>query len=230
MQTSETDTPQSSGRKKYHVMKDTQLSARMKLLLEKLNRFYQNGEFEKTVIPIIRDKKPLAVRDIDWLVTNYSKAFPVVYPNPMKPMGEPFNVHESYEQHELVWKKGLFDPFQRGPRIHYEANGEQFVTTIAQLNFFCWAIQHGVIDWAARHKDKIKKHHQTIKDARKKLIKEQPNREKKRMRLTPVDNSHCLVYVQPMRIPLGPQKKNRADTGDMGDAEQGDEKRLKNAE
>jgi hypothetical protein len=73
----------------------------MKLLLEKLNRYYQNGEFERTVLPIIRDKNPLAVRDIDWLVTNYSKAFPVVYPNPMHTMGEPFNVHESYEQHEL---------------------------------------------------------------------------------------------------------------------------------
>jgi hypothetical protein len=68
---------------------------------EKLNRFYQNGEFENTVLPIIRDKNPLAVRDIDWLVTNYSKAFPVVYPNPMNKMAEPFNVHESYEQHEL---------------------------------------------------------------------------------------------------------------------------------
>jgi len=194
----------------------------MKLLLEKLNRYYQNGEFERTVLPIIRDKNPLAVRDIDWLVTNYSKAFPVIYPNPMHTMGEPFNVHESYEQHELVWKKGLFDPFQRGPRIHYEANGIKYETTIAQLNFFMWAIQYGVIDWAARHRDEIKKHHHETKEARRKLIKEQPNREKKRMRLTPVDNSHCLVYIQPMRINMGGKKKSKTATGQV-DGEVGDE-------
>ena len=103
----------------------------------------------------------------------------------------------------LVWKKGLFDPFQRGPRIHYEVNGIKYETTIAQLNFFMWAIQYGVIDWASRHRESIKKHHHETKEARRMLIKEQPNREKKRMRLTPVDNSHCLVYVQPMRINMG---------------------------
>jgi len=105
---SDDDTPQSSSRRKYDVVDNSHLSARMKLLLEKLNRYYQNGEFERTVLPIIRDKNPLAVRDIDWLVTNYSKAFPVVYPNPMHQMGEPFNVHESYEQHELG--KGVSPP------------------------------------------------------------------------------------------------------------------------
>jgi hypothetical protein len=106
----------------------------------------------------------------------------------------------------IVWKKGLFDPFQRGSRIHYQVGDVKYETTIAQLNFFMWAIQYGVIDWAARHRDEIKKHHQEIKDVRRALIKDQPNRVKKRMRLTPVDNSHCLVYVQPMQINLGKKR------------------------
>lgn len=110
------DTPQSSGRRKYDVVDKAHLSARMKLLLEKLNRFYQNGEFERTVLPIIHEKNPLAVRDIDWLVTNYSKAFPVVYPNPLNTSGgEPFNVHQSYEQHEL----GKFNSY---PLVIYSFN------------------------------------------------------------------------------------------------------------
>ena len=122
----------------------------------------------------------------------------------------------------LVWKKDLFDPFQRGPRIHYEVAGVKYETTIAQLNFFMWAIQHGVIDWAARHREAIKKHHHETKEARRALIKEQPNREKKRMRLTPVDNSHCLVYVQPMNIPMGGKlkpKKPRASQTTALDSE-----------
>jgi hypothetical protein len=168
-----------------------------------LGRFYQNGEFERTVLPILTQKEPVAVRDLDWLVTNYSKAFPVVYPNPVHPNKEPFNLHKSYEEHESHYKKGLFDPFQRGDRIHFEVNGVPYETTVAQLNFFQWAIEYGVIEWAARHRDEIKRHHDEIKKERDALIKAQPNREKKRMRLTQGDEAHCMVYLQPMQFAMG---------------------------
>ena len=126
-------------------------------------------------------------------------------------MSEPFNLHDSYEQHEKTWKKRLFDPFQRGQRFLFRVHDQEIVTTVAQLNFFKWAIQYGVIDWATEHKDEIRSHQDKIKSERRKLIQSQPNREKKRMRLTKANNSHCLVYVQPMRISLaGPAKKARA--------------------
>lgn len=192
-------TPTSSGRKKYEVM-DTaeQLPARVRLLLDMLINFYRNGTFETVVLPIIRLQNPLAIRDIDWLVTNYSLAYPVVYQDPTRNVPAPFNVHASYERHENDWKKRLFDPCARGPRIMFYAGGEQYETTIGQLNFFKWAIEHGVIDWAVQHKDEIRHHHQVTDAARKKLIEEQPNREKKRMRLTHTDKNRCIVYISPV--------------------------------
>lgn len=207
--TDESPSKNGSARKKYNVISDTQtLPARMQLLLQKLLKFYSNGSFATVVLPILKDKNPVALRDIDWLVTNYSKAFPVVYPNPNAITaagggGAPFNVHQSYLQHENIWKKELFDPFQRFERIYYTVNGEQIETTIAQLNFFSWAIQNGVIEWAARHREEIREHNKVIHRERKELIEMQPNREKKRMRLTNTDDTHCMVFVTPMKISLG---------------------------
>lgn len=207
-------------RRSYKVVSDDQLPMRSKLLFESLIQFYNtNGAFETVVVPILRNKDPLPLRDIDWLVTNFSLAFPVVYENPMRSnsssssnnnndTAEPFNLHDSYEQHEEAWKKKLFDPFQRGERVMFRnAAGDEHETTIAQLNFFRWAIQYGVIDWAAKNRDEIHKHHQMSKRARKQLIQDTPNREKKRMRLTPNDKAHCLVYIQPTRISLKPDDK-----------------------
>lgn len=207
---SSSEEPSTPSRHKYQIVEDLdELPARMKLLLDTLIKFYRNGTFESVVLPIMQHKEPLALRDIDWLVTNYSLAFPVVYPNPINPHGEPFNLHDSYEQHEEAWKKKLFDPFARGPRILFsDGHGKQYETTIAQLNFFRWAIQYGVIDYASQHREAIRKHHYDTKLERKKLIQSTPNREKKRMRLTQTDKARCLVYVQPMRISMtGPEKK-----------------------
>jgi len=88
-------------------------------------------------------------------------------------------------------------------------DGAKYETTIAQLNFFSWAIQYRVLDWAIRNKEAIRAHHHTIKKARKKLILEHPDREKKRERLTHADGTGCLVYLQPMKISLGGQKVNK---------------------
>lgn len=208
----EITTPTSSARRRYDVVEDMEeLPAKKKLLLDTLINFYKDGSFERIVLPIIHDRKPLAIRDIDWLVTNYSLAFPVVYQNPMRPNGEPFNVHSSYVQFEETWKKRLFDPFQRGQRIMFYVNGKKYETTIAQLNFFRWAIQFGVIEWAKNHKKEIREHHFVTKTERKKLIQEQPNREKKRMRLTKNDKSKCMVYIQPMQIHLTDKKQDTVE-------------------
>lgn len=186
-----------SGRRKYAVIDDHRvLPARMKMLLDELVEFYKNGTFESVVLPIIHKREPLPLRDIDWLVTNYSHAFPVVYEDPVNPNGSPFNVSASYKRTEEVWKKHLFDPFQRKERILFTAGGQQYETTIAQLNFFRWAITYKVIDWAAEHKDEIREHHERTTRERSELIKNNPNREKKRMRLTKIDEGRCLFFVQ----------------------------------
>lgn len=196
---SNSETP--SKRKKYDVLEDTtSLSVRCVFLLDSLKRFYQNNSFEEIVLPILRDRKPICLRDLDWLVTNYSVSHPVIYPDPQGDNGQPFNVHDSYEMHLELWKKKLFDPFQRGQRIHFTVNGEKVVTTIAQLNFFRWAIKYGVIDWAIKNKQAINDHYDATTNKRKRMIAEQPGQKKKRMRLTTEPENNCLVYIAPMKI------------------------------
>jgi hypothetical protein len=62
--------------------------------------------------------------------------------------------------------------------------------------------RYGVIDWAARNKDAIRDHLRLTREARKELIKKQPNRENKRMRLTDADEKRCMVFIQPMKMTL----------------------------
>jgi hypothetical protein len=207
-----------SARKEYPIVDVELMPAKCKMLFTKLKNFYRNGAMERVVLPILKEKDPIALRHIEWLVTNYSLAFPIVYPNPTNPNGEPFNVNDSYSRYEKHWTKKLFDPNQRGPRINFTtANGELVVTTLGQMNFMMWAIQFGVIDWAVRHKKEIKDHHKMVKKQRQELIKANPNREKKRMRLTDQDKSHCLVYTHAMDINIGGQnsatKTTRTTTG-----------------
>lgn len=195
-----------SARKEYPIVDIEFMPAKCKMLYAKLRNFFSNGSFERIVLPILKDKEPIALRHIEWLVTNYSLAFPVVYPNPINPQGEPFNINDSYSLYEKHWTKKLFDPNQRGPRINFSTSkNEIVVTTIGQLNFMMWAIQFGVIDWAVRHKKEIKDHHKIVKKTRQEFIKAQPNRAKKRMRLTNADNSHCIVYSHDMDINIGGQ-------------------------
>jgi hypothetical protein len=212
---SDEETPTSSARRKYDVVENTdELPARMKLLLDSLAEFYQNGYFETIVWPIVNAKMKVNTRLLDWFVTNYSLAFPVVYPNPKNPDGEPFNVHDSYEQYENVWKKKLFDPFKRGQRIMFTVAGVSYETTIAQLNFFRWAIQFGVIQWTIDHKDEIQAHHKETKRVRRDLIVNNPNREKRRQRLTETSKNTCLVYVKPIKVNLNSGVKRERERGD----------------
>jgi len=64
-----------------------------------------------------------------------------------------FHLSQSYDHQLKVFHKKNFDPFRRGLRIIYAFADESpsFVTTIAQLNFFQWAIQYGVIEFIQRN-------------------------------------------------------------------------------
>lgn len=199
------DNNNNNASRKYTIRTDIDsLPARTKLLLAKLKTFYSDGKYERIVLPILNDRNPVALRDLDWCCVNYSAVFPIIYKDPKNLNGPPFNMHEKYILYDNTFKKKLFDVFQRGERIHFSINGVQHETTIAQLNFFMFAIEYGVIDWVAAHKKEIRAHHKASKDARQKEIAAQPNREKKRQRLVDDTNmkSGCLVIVQPMKISI----------------------------
>ena len=113
---------------------------------------------------IIYQKTPLSLRLLDWLVTNYSKKFNVMYPLTNTSNNETvyFNIYLDYKNQLKAYSKKFFDPFCRQKRLiincvtfkwnEYKEDsvlGEhEIVTTIGQLNFFRWFIDNKILNYA----------------------------------------------------------------------------------
>ena len=63
-----------------------------------------------------------------------------------------FNVYMDYKSQLKGYKKKLFDPFCRKHRIpFYYTYDKCLITTIGQLIFFRWAIQHKILEYIEIH-------------------------------------------------------------------------------
>ena len=113
----------------------------------------------RVIVDLIeKDHHGISLRVIDYLCTNYAKNHDVVYfVGPKKT--SPFNLYLQYRAQLKAYSKMQFDPFRRHERInisvpvHLHSNGT-IETTVAQLNFFRWAIDNKVIDYL-KNKDNI---------------------------------------------------------------------------
>jgi len=128
-----------------------------------LKKFYTNKQNRKTFVSIVtgtHELKKLSLRIFDWFVTNYSKKYNVlyrIYPN--EPL---FDVYNDYRAQLKAFTKKGFDPFCRGKQddiIEYiykhHDRTRKIQTTIAQMNFFKWAITNRVIDYVINNFDVI---------------------------------------------------------------------------
>tara|TARA_X000001036_G_C20688102_1_gene808429 strand:- start:3160 stop:3699 length:540 start_codon:yes stop_codon:yes gene_type:complete len=115
------------------------------LLLEKLIAYYTSEKKERFK-NLVSGKTTLSLRIIDWFVTNYSRNFMTSYI--IEATGDNFNVYSDYKNQLKAFSKKLFDPFCRRERIEIEGLG---TTTIGQMNFFKWAMEKGVIDYALKN-------------------------------------------------------------------------------
>ena len=113
---------------------------------------------------IIYQKTPLSLRLLDWLVTNYSKKFNIVYPLTNTSTNEIvyFNIYLDYKNQLKAYSKKFFDPFCRQKRLIINCitfNWKEYnedcilsendiVTTIGQLNFFRWFIDNKILNYA----------------------------------------------------------------------------------
>jgi len=99
----------------------------------------------------------LSLRLLDWLVTNYAKAYPCEYKLANRLF--PFNIHQSYRAKLAELGKSGFDPFCRDNRIYFQIDERRrLLTTIGQLNFFRWAIECQVLAFARTHLQAIEEH------------------------------------------------------------------------
>jgi len=133
------------------------------LLLSSLSVFYdKNEEYLNILKTIIDGKHQLSLRMIDWLITIYAKNNNMVYwinlnddkiyydlPEDNSNNFKKINLYLDYRSQLKSFKKINFDSFRRHDRISYiSSKGTAIETTIGQLNFFKWAFNNRVINYA----------------------------------------------------------------------------------
>jgi hypothetical protein len=159
------------------------------VLLYSLQTYYEKDDNLSKLLNIIKFKKTVSLRVIDWFATNYSKKYNTIYIIYRDDMGyktlkpndtiiSQFNVYNSYKSQLKAYSKKKFDPFCRRERINIIINGTPLNTTIGQLNFFRWIINNNIIDYIQENVDniendmnnslkEIKKNYKKINNSRK---------------------------------------------------------------
>jgi len=137
-----------------------------KLLLDSLNKFYENEHNKNELLSIITNKKNVSLRSIDWFITNYSKKHHIYYNIYKDTDGTStfesnnalittINVFHTYKSQLKAYSKKRFDPFCRRNRIKFHCGDKIIDTTIGQLNFFKWAISNLILEYIVLHKADI---------------------------------------------------------------------------
>ena len=152
-------------------MAEKLISAKTTLLLESLIKYYSQNI--NVLNSIITQKNTLSLRILDWLVTNYSKKYNVVYKIKKNNTEINFNIYLDYKNQLKAYSKKYFDPFCRRERIiintkdlswKLEDNKDkkniqnyELITTVGQLNFFKWFIENNVLNYAIENIEYIDK-------------------------------------------------------------------------
>lgn len=102
---------------------------------------------------VLRGKvRGVSLRLLDYLVTNFSRSNNTVYKTPD---GDTVHLYREYKSQLRGYSKRQFDPFARRERVLVDFPGGAIETTTAQLNFFRWAFERGVVEYAAERASEI---------------------------------------------------------------------------
>lgn len=114
-------------------------------LLEQIVKFFSNREHAKQLALLILAKDPVSLRTLDKFVMRFARRNRV---HVTDVNGGTVDLYVAYKAALKGYHKQYFDPYARTPPVQYPLpdQGVQIRTTLAQLNFVRWAIQHGVID------------------------------------------------------------------------------------
>lgn len=160
----------------------TIIESNEEVLLKSLLRFYKTDpQYPKMLAAVAGQDTIISLREMDFLVTKYSKKKNISY----NVNGLPFNIYLSYKAQLKGHSKKKFDPFCRigdktdtsrlgrlflkfdGTEIEsigdktkdelneYRKRTDGIVTNVGQMNFFKWAILNKVIDYCFKNKKDI---------------------------------------------------------------------------
>jgi hypothetical protein len=157
--------------------KDSKLDARQLLILQPRVEFYSNQRNMFILVNILNGSSIISLRLIEYFVVNYvlknklkfnkaqyntdlkylvNNLNGKVYKKPIRKVENTYDnifiVHDNYKSQLKQYNKKNFDPFCRSHRIKffYDVSSKEnnyFDTTVAQLNFFKWAIANNILDY-----------------------------------------------------------------------------------
>lgn len=173
------------------------------LLLKNLLTFYKtddnvgifnpNNNLDK-MLRIITGESKISLRIVDWFVTNYAKKFYTLYNVEQNGTTKRFKVYDDYKLRLKSYGKQNFDPFCRWERISIPYKDGKFIeTTIGQLNFFKWALEHNVVSYIQMNYDVIEKdmNSRNSTSRRKETIGDNTKTRKKREELS-ISATKCI--------------------------------------
>jgi hypothetical protein len=141
------------------------IHCKQELIVNSLQRFYANRADITEIVSMLQGTSDISLRVIDWFVTNYAKTHSTAYIL----NGQEFLVYRDYKSQLKAYSKKLFDPFCRRERIYFQVpNHPSFLTTVAKLNFFRWAIEKNILNYIKLNQEAVEKEmNQSMKEIAK---------------------------------------------------------------
>ena len=138
------------------IRKCSAVLSKIDLLMTSLSKFYLDEKNINILIPIVNGLSKISLRVLDWFVTNFCKKHNTVIHYQREGKAQKLIVHLDYKNQLKAYSKKQFDPFCRRERINFiYGKGNELLTTVGQLNFFRWAIEHHVLDYINDNLDLI---------------------------------------------------------------------------
>jgi hypothetical protein len=162
------------------------IECKQDLIIKRLQDFYSKPGCIEVLVPIVKGESAISLRLVDYFVTNYAKKNNTSYVHKDKQ----FLVYFHYKRELKANSKRLFDPFCRRERILFQTRGiDPFITTVGQLNFFCWAIERGIVEYIEANRITIENDmNKTLKEHYSRSTKSATESSKSPLKITPISN------------------------------------------
>ena len=166
---------------------DFKMTSMQKSIIERLQFVYTDDMIERILRPMLEQHEGWpSCRCVDWLLTNYSKSRRVICNGAAN---ERINVFVAYKSMLAFFRRRNFDAFKRRLRIKIHTRSGVLESTIAQVNFYAWAHQTGILQWCKDHADDIQKDMNEVASRRRVR-----NGERRRTELSAAPCSKITVY------------------------------------
>lgn len=138
---------------------DFQMTSMQRRILERLVPIYTDDICEDVLRPVLEQHEGWpSIRLIDWALTNFAKSRRVFC---MQQNGQRINVFLAYKTQLSFFRRRNFDAFRRRLRIKICSPGGDMFSTIAQLNFYAWAHETGILQWCRANASEVEEHMNT---------------------------------------------------------------------